>query len=88
MYQFGKVIDWEVMRDVPLQIELAKTGSVGTIHAAMTKHSRKLKPGIRPQTSNPTSIQPRVMMGKRAMKRENHSVLMYCFGIFAPLKKT
>ena len=71
-----------------MQIEFARTGSVGTIQAAMTSDSRKLKSGIRPQTSSPIKSQPRVMIGKRTMKSESHSVLIYFLGKLAPLKKT
>ena len=60
--------------DAPLQIEFASTGSVGVTHAAMTRHSRKLSPGMRPQINKEVMNHAAVMIGPSSVARDNHSL--------------
>lgn len=68
----------------PLQIELASTGSVGVTHAPMTRHSRYVKPGIKPHMSRLVTNQAKSMTGPRSVTRLSHSRRRYAFGNAIP----
>lgn len=77
-----------VKRDLPLQMELARTGSVGVTHAETTRDSRNVKPGTIPHMSKPVTSQPHVMTGRRSTKSDSHCFLIYCLGRLTPVNKT
>jgi len=58
----------------------AKTGSVGVTQAPITRVSRNVKPGMRPQTRRLVMNHAHNITGPRRMDRLSHSFRRYAFG--------
>ena len=61
--------------NLPLTTLFASTGSVGVTHAAMQRHSRKVKPGIRAKMKAAETSQAVVMTSKRSVVRDSQACL-------------
>lgn len=70
--------------NLPLTIELDRTGSVGVTHAAIANECRKLRLGTNPQMMNPLHSHIAVMPGPRRSARLLHSRYRYLLGSCTP----
>jgi hypothetical protein len=72
----------------PLQIELARTGSVGVTHAPMIRLSKNVKPGINAHTSKLQMNQATDITPDNSVVKLIHSRLRYALGSDIPVNST
>ena len=63
--------------NLPFTTLFANTGSVGVTHAAMHRHSRKVKPGMRAKMKAADTSQAVVMTSNRSVVSDSQACLRY-----------
>lgn len=71
-----------------MQMEFARTGSVGVTHEPITSASRNVRLGMKAQTRRAETNQAQVMTGMRRTNRLSFCLQQYAFGSEMPVKRT